>query len=184
MGGALRLKRARSPAPAPFRSPGSPWRGAPGRGGGVAFSWGAVLPRPASSGRSWFPPTRGRRERGAGLAGGWRPGRRGGGGLALAPSSSACGWRPQSSSVRALPAARVPFGLSSRLWSHGVRRDQPGGILLAQRRLRPPQGAARREPGDGGARRAVGRRRQGEGGGSAGAGRRHRVPLPGEAAGL
>ena len=98
--------------------------------------------------------------------------------------TSACGWRPQGSSVRALQATRLPFGLSSCLRSHGVCRDQPGGILLAQRRLRPPQDAAWREPGNGGARRAVGRRRQGEGGRSASAGRRHRVPLPGEAAGL
>lgn len=176
------------PRPLPFLLAGFALEGrARSRKGRILFLGRCCRGRRARGGPGAPLPERAAGTRGgAGLAGGWRPGRRGRGrgGLALAPSSSACGWRRQSSSVRALPTARVPFGLSSRLWSHGVRRDQPGGILLAQRRLRPPQGAAWRQPGDGGARRAMGRRRQGEGGGSAGARRRHRVPLPGESAGL
>lgn len=101
-------------------------------------------------------------------------------GRPLAPSSSACGWWPRRARLHVPFSCPVSSRLSCLAESHVDLRERPGGHLPAQRRLRPPQGAARREPGDGGAGSAVGRRGQREGGGSAGAGRRHRVPLPGE----
>lgn len=130
---------------------------------------------PAPSG----PALRGRWSVGRGPAGGWRPAGRGRG-RPLAPSSSACGWRSRRSRVYVPFSRRVSSRLFCPAGSHVDLGEQPGGHLPAQRRLRPPQDAARREPSDCGAGSAVGRRGQREGGGSAGAGRRHRVPLPGE----